>query len=102
MSGVSNLVRHHGAADACMFGPADHARLEEGAVDDQLPATVEQIEQAHLTLGSDKFVFLLHRHPRHPPTLGGQRISSASQLLLLHEKPLTCTFPLLRGHDFST
>ena len=35
-----------------MFGPADHARLEERAVDDQLPAAVEQIEQARLALGA--------------------------------------------------
>ena len=33
MSGVSNLVGHQGATDACMFGPADHARLKKGAVD---------------------------------------------------------------------
>src|SRR6478672_13700955 len=101
MGGVSYLVRHHGAADARMFGPADHARFEEGAVDDQLPAAFEQIEQAHLTLGSVKFILLLHSQPRHSPTLGGQRISSVSQLFLLHEELLTCTFPLLRGHDFS-
>src|SRR5438128_12002236 len=32
MSGVSDLIGHHGAANACMFGPADHARLEKRAV----------------------------------------------------------------------
>ena len=34
MSGVSDLVGQHRAADARMFGPANHAGLEEGAVDD--------------------------------------------------------------------
>src|SRR5262249_8208053 len=63
MSGVSDLVGHHGAADACMFGPADHARFEEGAIDDQLPAAVEQVEQTSLALGALKLVFLGHGHP---------------------------------------
>ena len=94
MSGVSNLVGHHGAADACMFGPADHARLEECAVEDQLTATVEQIEQARLALGPVEFVFLLDRHPWHPPTLGGQRVTSAGQLLLFHEKLLRAQLPI--------
>src|SRR3954469_15993002 len=33
---MGNLVGHHGAAAAGMIGPTEHARLEEGAVDDQL------------------------------------------------------------------
>src|SRR3954447_25630003 len=34
-------------AAAGMVGPAEHAGLEERAVDDQLTATFEQVEQAH-------------------------------------------------------
>src|SRR4029077_20581392 len=48
MGGVSDLVGYHGAADAGMLGPALHAGLEEGAVNDQLTAAVEQVEQAGL------------------------------------------------------
>jgi hypothetical protein len=39
-----------------MLRPAEHSGLEEGAIDDQLPATLEQIEQADLALGSLEFV----------------------------------------------
>src|SRR5712671_7638124 len=49
MGEVGHLVGTEGAAPAGMLGPAEHAGLEEGAVDDQLTAAVEQIEQAHLT-----------------------------------------------------
>ena len=50
MSGVSYLVGHHGTADAGMLGPAFHTGFEEGAVNDQLTAAVEQVEQARLSL----------------------------------------------------
>ena len=99
MSGVSDLVGHHGAANACMFGPADHAGLEEGAVDDQLPATVEQVEQTRLALGPLELVILLHGQPRHPATLGGQRVTSVGHLLLLHAQLLARSLPLLRRHN---
>jgi hypothetical protein len=35
-----------------------------------------------------------HGHPRHPPTLGGQRVTGAGQLLLLHEQLLARSLPL--------
>ena len=93
MSGVSDLVGHHGAADAGMLGPTLHAGLEEGAIDDQLTATIEQVEQARLALGTVELVLLLHGQPRHPATLGGQRVTSAGQLLLLHEQLLARSLP---------
>ena len=96
---VGDLVGHHGAADAGMLGPPGHAGFEEGAVDDQLTAAVEQVEQARLALGSVELVLLLHGQPRHPPTLGGQRVTGAGQLLLLHEQLLARRLPLLRRHD---
>jgi hypothetical protein len=40
---MSDLVSYHGAANAGMLGPAFHAGLEEGAVDDQLTAAIEQV-----------------------------------------------------------
>ena len=83
---------------ACSGQPV-HAGLEEGAVDDQLTAAVEQVEQARLALGPVELVLLLHGQPRHPPTLGGQRVTGAGQLLLLHEQLLARGLPLLRGDD---
>ena len=99
MGEVGDLVGHQGAAAAGMLGPAEHAGLEEGAVDDQLTAAVEQVEQARLALRPVELVLLLHRHPRHPPTLGGQRVTGAGQVLLLHEQLLARSLPLLRRHD---
>ena len=93
---MGNLIGQHGAADTSMLGPAVHARFEEGAVDDQLTASAEQVEQARLALGPVELVVLLHGHPRHPPTLSGQRVTGAGQLLLLHEQLLARSLPLLR------
>jgi hypothetical protein len=61
-----------------MLGPAFHSSLEERAVDYQLTAAVEEVEQARLALRPFELVFLLHRQPRHSPTLGGQRVTGAS------------------------
>jgi hypothetical protein len=82
-----------------VVGPAEHSRLEEGAIDDQLPAALEQVEQANLALGALEFVRLLDGHPRHPPAFGGQRITLASQGFLLHEELLSRGLPLLPRHD---
>src|SRR6516165_7736456 len=100
MGWMSYLVGQHGAADARVLGPAVYAGFEEGAVDDQLTAAVEQVEQAHLAIGPAELVLFLHGQPRHPSTLGGQRVPRASQLLFLHEKLLAYSLPLLRRHDF--
>src|SRR6266542_4318267 len=100
MCGVSDLVGYHGAANAAMLGPAFHAGLEEGAVNDQLTAAIEEVEQTRFAIGPVELILLLHGHPRHPPTLGRQRITSAGQLFLHHEQFLPRTLPLLRGHHF--
>src|SRR6267143_433767 len=99
MGQVRDLIGAQGAAAAGVLGPAEHPGLEEGAIDDQLTAALEQIEQAYLALGSVELVLLLHRHPRHPSTLGGQRVTGAGQGLLLHEELLARNLPLLRRHD---
>ncbi len=52
MSQVGNLIGTQRAASAGVLGPAEHPGLEECAIDDQLPASLEQVEQANLTLGS--------------------------------------------------
>ena len=92
---IGDLVGAERAADAGMLRPAVHAGLEEGAIDDQLTAALEQVEQARLALGSVERVCLLHRHPRHPPPLGGQRVARAGQLLFLDEHLLVRGLPLL-------
>jgi hypothetical protein len=85
---MGDLVGHQRAADAGMFGPAGDAGLEEGAIDDQLTAAVEQVEQARCALRPVELVVLVHSQPRHPTPLGGQRVTGAGQLLLLDEQLL--------------
>src|SRR5262249_1908451 len=51
-------------------------------------------------LGPFEFVHLLHRHPRHPSTFGGQRITRTSQGFLLHEETLARCLPFLLRHDW--
>ena len=99
MGQVGDLIGAQGAAAAGVLGPAEHPGLEEGAIDDQLTAALEQIEQAHLALGPVELVLLLHSHPRHPPAFGGQRVTGAGQGLLLHEELLARSLPLLLRHD---
>src|SRR5882757_11568994 len=99
MSEVGNLIGAEGTAAARVIGPTEHSRLEECAIDDQLLAALEQVEKANLTLQSCELVLLLHRHPRHPSTLGGQRVTRAGEGLLLHEELLLRRFPLLPRHD---
>ena len=95
MRHVRDLVGHHRAAEARMVGPAVHTGFEEGAVDDQLTAALEQVEQAHRAVGPVELVLLLHGEPRHPPAFGGQRVAGAGQLLLLDEQLLARGVPLL-------
>src|SRR3981189_908959 len=74
---------------------------EEGAVDDQLTAALEQVEQARFAFRPVELVLLLHGQPRHPPTLGGQCVTGAGQGLLLHQHLLARSFPLLRRNNVS-
>src|SRR5438128_5598772 len=99
MGQARDLIGAQGTTAAGVLRPAEHPGLEEGAIDNQLPAALEQVEQANLTLGPVELVLLLHRHPRHPSTLGGQRITGAGQGLLLHEELLPRSLPLLLRHD---
>src|SRR5262245_65144589 len=82
-----------------MFGPPVHPRFEERAVDDQLTAALEKVEQTRPAPGSIELVGLLHGHPRHPPTLGGKRVTGVGQGFLLHEELLARGLPLLRRDD---
>ena len=85
MGDVSDLVGHHGAADAGVLGPAGHSGLEERAVDDQLAASVEEVDQARLALRPIELVLVFHGQPRHPPTLCREPVAGAGQCLFLDE-----------------
>src|SRR6185369_2410661 len=99
MGQVRDLIGAQGAAAAGVLGPAEHAGLEESTIDDQLPAALEQVEQVNLTVRPVEFVFLLHHHPRHSSTFGGQRITGTGEGLLLHQKLSVCSLPFLLRHD---
>src|SRR3954453_3338923 len=99
MDKVGDLVGPERTADAGMLRPAVHSGLEEGAVDDQLTAALEEVEQARFALWAFEHISLFHRDPRHPPALGGQRVTGAGHLLLLDEKFLARGFPLLWRYD---
>src|SRR5262249_35517369 len=98
MRQMTDLTAAQGAAAASVLRPPEPPGLEEGAIDDQLPATLEQVEQANHTLGPVELILLLHRHPRYPSTFGGQRITGAGEGLLLHEELLSRSLPLLLRH----
>src|SRR5215813_6187370 len=99
MGKVRDLIGAQRAAAAGVLGPAEHPGLEESAIDDQLPAALEQVEQANFALGALELVLLLHQHPRHSSTLGGQCITGAGEGLLFHEELLPRSLPLLLRHD---
>lgn len=69
---VRDLVGHHGPAPAGVVWPAEHSRLEEGTLDDQLTPTAEQVEQTALARGLLERIRRLRGHPGHSPALGGR------------------------------
>jgi hypothetical protein len=99
VGGVGDLVGEHGAAAAGVVGPAVDAGLEEGAVDDELAASLEQVEQAQPAVGALELVVLLDGEPGHAAALGGQRVSCPGQRLLLDEQLLAGGLPLLGSDD---
>src|SRR5580658_9791570 len=98
MRQVADLIGAQGATAAGVLGPAEHSGLEEGAIEDQLRAALEQIEQAYLALGPVELVLVVHSHPRHPPAFGSQRVTGTGQGLLLREELLARSLPLLLRH----
>src|SRR4051794_6768851 len=55
---VGDLVGPEGTAHAGMLRPAVHAGLEESAIDDQLTATLEQVEQARFAVRPLEYIGL--------------------------------------------
>jgi len=78
-----------------MVGPAEHARLVEGAIEDQLAPSVETVEQAGLARRPVEGIVRLHVHPRHPPALRSQGVAGAAMGLLLHQQLLVGLLPRL-------
>src|SRR5690348_2493325 len=99
MGQMIDLIGAQRTAAACVIGPAKHSGLKEGAVEDQLPAAFEQVEQADPAFGSFKLVLLFDRHPWHPATFRGQGIARTSESFFLNKHPLTRGIPLLGRHD---
>src|SRR6185503_6189243 len=97
--GVGDLVGAERAAEAAAVGPAGHVGVVEEAVEDELLAPLEHVEQRRRAVRALEAVLLLDRHPRHPAALGGQRIAGAGHLLLLDQQLLAGVLPLLRRHD---
>jgi hypothetical protein len=48
---MGDPIGDQGTTSARMLGPAEHPGFEEGAVDDQLPATLEQSSRVTLPFG---------------------------------------------------
>jgi hypothetical protein len=96
---VADVVGDHRAAVAARRRPAVYARREHEVVDDQLAAAVEQVEQARPATGPLEHIVLLDAHHWQAPALGGQRVTSASGLLLLRQQTLPSGLPLGLGHD---
>jgi hypothetical protein len=85
VSEVADLVGPEGTTNAGVLRPAVHTRLVEDAIDDQLTAAMEELEQTLFAVGSVERIDLLDGNPRHPPSLGSQRVTGAGQLFLLDE-----------------
>jgi hypothetical protein len=71
----------------------------EGAVHDQLAATLEEVEEGRFAFGPVEDVRLLDGQPGHAPALGGQRVTGAGVRLLFYEQVLACGLPLFARHD---
>src|SRR4051794_4961773 len=96
---VRDLVGEERAAGAAALGEARDAGLVEEAVDDELAAALEQVDEARRPVRALEAVVLLDGHPRHAAALGGERVAGARVLLLFHEQVPAGLLPLLRGND---
>jgi len=63
------------------LGKRVHAGIEEEAVEQQLAARVEQVDQAHPTVRPFEDVVLVDLEHRQPPSLRGQRIAGSGLFL---------------------
>src|ERR1700722_10325008 len=96
---MRDLIGTEGAASAGVIRPAEHPGLEEGAIDDQLRAALEQINEAYLTVRSVERVIRVDSYPRHAAAFGGQCIARTREGFLFHKELLARGLPLLLRYD---
>ena len=101
MDEVRQVVGEEGAAGAAVLRIARdlHVGIEEEAVDDQLPASLEEVEKAELAVRPLEAVLLLDPDHGQPAALSRERVPRTGELLLLDEQRLAFGVPLLLGHD---
>src|SRR5262249_13314639 len=89
---MGELVGDHRAAVAAdlLIWP------EHEVVDEELPATVEQVDEGGLSARSVELVFLLDSHHRLAASLSRKGVALPRHRLLLGEDPLVCPLPFLR------
>jgi len=68
--------------------------------DDELPAPLEQVEQASLAVRTLEDVLLLDPDHRQPAALGVQLVLPPGELLLPGQQLLAGSKPLVSRHDF--
>ena len=85
-----DLVHFERATDAA-FGPVG---AEHEVLDDKLAASIEQIGERHLAVGSVEHVVLFHLDPGKRATFGAQLIAQAGEFLFLAQEFLA------RGNPF--
>jgi hypothetical protein len=68
-------------------------------MDDELTASIEQVGERHLALGRVEDIVLLDLDPGQGAPLGAQAVARPHVLLLLDQKRLTRSEPLVLRHD---
>lgn len=92
---MSDVVRVPGTARAALLpGGAEHEVIE-----DELAATVEEIDQADRAMFSLECVGLVDLHHRQAATFGGERIAGSGGRFLLDQKGVAGGLPLRLGDD---
>ena len=94
VSDVAEVVHEHRAAGATRVRPAVGARAEHEVVDDQLPAALEQVQQADVPVRPLEHVVLVDPHHRQPAALGGECVVRPHRCLLLGQQLLVGGLPL--------
>src|ERR671925_73884 len=89
MRRMSDRVGEHGTAATRAPRPVFHVRSVEEPINDDLPASLEEIQQGDLTLRPDKAVVSIDLRHRQSPALGNQAITRLHMRLFLLEKLFT-------------
>ena len=85
MGEMADVVDEERTTGTTRGRPAVDPRSEHEVVDDELAATIEQIEQARPAVRAFEPVVLVDPHHRQPAALCGQRVSRTGRCLFLRE-----------------